>query len=141
MEVSFALSYQGELDVLNFSSFFGPAMAEPFTMGSSKIPINMTTPSGLIAPLAMANYTGVSGIAAATGTTPFLGPVTPMTPTFTPGMADFPLYTGLTTDSYTLSYGTGMYSGSGTDVAFGGDGNFLAPLRSPTPTRPSRPRS
>ena len=125
VELSFALTYQGEVDVLNFSQFFGPPTAEPFTDASLTIPIDMSTPSGLLAPLVMAAYSGVSGIAAPVypNTTNFLGPPTAMTPTFTPGMGDFPLYTGVTTNLYTLSYGTGMYMGSGTDVAFGGDGN------------------
>ncbi len=123
VELSFSLMYQGEVTVLNFSEYFGPGTTEAFTNGSSTVPIDMSTPSGLLSPLVMAAYSGVSGSVPVATTNDYFGPSTAMTPTFNPVSGDFPLYTGVGDNSYTLSYGTGTYAGTGTYVGFGGDGN------------------
>jgi PEP-CTERM motif len=118
VQISFGLTYAGELDVINFTN-----ASNPFTSGMSQVPINVLTPSGLDSPLVTTAYAVASGIANPPqfATTFFMGPPTATSPSFTPGAGDFALYTGLGNNSYTLSYGTGSYSGTGVGVGFGGD--------------------
>ena len=123
VEVDFALTYKGEVDVLNFTS-----SSNPFTNASSQLPIAMTTPSSVSPfdlPLVTASYSVASGNANPPmfSQTFFPDPGSPSSNTIVFNPVSFAPYEGIGNNSYQLGYGTGNYGGTGVGVAFGGDAN------------------
>jgi hypothetical protein len=121
ISIKFALSYQGEVDIYNFSGSTQTASA------SSTVPLNFTAPSSG-APSVNAAYsvTGVS-LTSTPASNAFLGPVLSTTLSFNPTSPNFAAYEGVGSSDYSLGYGDGTYSGTSTapggTVFFGGDAN------------------
>ncbi len=120
VEVDLHLTYQGEVDVFNFTGALNS-----FTNGTSSVPIDLTTPSVANSLLATASYSVASGNANPPMFTAtfFPGPTTVGTLAYNPLPADFASYEGLGNNSYTLSYGAGSYFVTGIGVGAGGDAN------------------
>ena len=120
--IKFALTYQGEVDILNISG--SPQTA---TAASSSVPIVITAPSPGV-PTLSASYsvTNVS-LTASPPLNEFPGGVSSTTIPFNPTPAQFALYEGIGNSNYQLAYSPGTYSGSttapGGTVFFGGDAN------------------
>jgi hypothetical protein len=121
ISIKFALSYQGEVDIINISGSPQTASA------SSTVPINFTAPSSgtpsVNAPYSVTNVP----LTSAPPLNEFLGPVLSTTLSFNPTAPNFAAYEGVGNSDYSLTYGVGTYSGTSTapggTVFFGGDAN------------------
>jgi hypothetical protein len=122
VHVDFALSYQGENDIFNFSG-----STQTFTNASSTVPINITAPSPSVPSVSASNLVSSGSLPIVSNS--FLGTVLNTTVPFDALPADLPSYIGGGLNSYLLSYGSGTYSGStgapGGTVFFGGDANSV----------------
>jgi hypothetical protein len=119
--IKFALSYQGEVDIFNFSGSPQTATA------SSSAPIDITAPSSGV-PSLTASYSVTSATLTSTPQlNEFLGPVSDTTLTFNPTAPNFSAYEGSGNSNYQLSYGVGSYRGTSTAPGgtffVGGDAN------------------
>jgi hypothetical protein len=121
VEVDFSLNYQAEVEVFNLSG-----SAQVFS-ASSSVPILMDTPSVPNLLLVSAAYSLTDGVGLDPAEYPYFGPTENGLFPFDPLSADFPSYEGNGSNSYTLSYGAGTYTGTadpgGGGVTFGGDAN------------------
>jgi hypothetical protein len=122
ISIKFALTYQGEVDIVNISG--SPQTA---TAASSSVPIVITAPSPGV-PTLSASYSVTNvPLTASPPLNEFPGGVSNTTIPFNPTPAQFALYEGVGNSSYQLTYSPGTYSGSttapGGTVFFGGDAN------------------
>jgi hypothetical protein len=124
VQVSFAVQYQGEVDIFNFSG--SPQTA--FT-ASSSVPITITAPSPGVPGLTASNSLMNASLTSSPPLNQFLGAVSNTTIPFAPLPANFASYEGIGNSNYTLAYSPGTYSGStsapGGTVFFGGDANSV----------------
>ena len=121
VEVDVNLTYQGEVDVYGYN--YLTDMPSPFTNAMSSVPIALSAPSGDV-PLVSAAYSVASGSAPYLTEASFLGGISNTTIPFIESPANFGLYEGVGSNLYGILYTPpGSYSGTGSYVAFGGDGN------------------